>query len=181
MTYASLNDGSTANGVFVASRTPFHPATKSPPGASPGVLLLASFQEWKLLAAYFPQLGAKRRFFKVCAELAMVHAKLPFAIIGDFNTGNQLLDKSATGSPYACADHFDALTKEAGLTDLWRHTNGMAARDWTWLSHRNNGFRIDHAFGNDPLLRLLQPSCVHDHGPRKMKLTDHSALVLTCA
>jgi exodeoxyribonuclease III len=173
------NDGSTANGIFVAALKPFQTVSMTPPGSSAGILLLADFQTWTLLCAYFPQLNSKAKFFSICAEIAMANANKPFAIVGDLNTGNQLIDKSAAGTPYACAEHFDALTGEAGLIDLWRHANGIDAREWSWLSHQKNGFRIDHAFGNEPFLQLVQPSCVYDHYPREARITDHSALIIT--
>lgn len=179
MVHARLNDGNTANGVFAAARTLFQSEKRTPWEKSPGALLLAHFQDWTLLASYFPQRDTKSRFFDVCAEVATAHANTPLAIIGDLNTGNQLFDKSPGAEPYACAARFDALTKEASLFDLWRHTNGTDAREWTWLSHKNNGFRIDHAFVNEPFFQLIQPSCVYDHSPRKEKLTDHSALIVT--
>jgi exonuclease III len=140
--------------------------------------MLSNFQGWTLLSCYFPQLYAKARFFSVCAETAMAHTNMPFAIIGDLNTGNEVIDKSPAGTPYACAEHFDALTEGTGLVDLWRRTNGMDAREWTWLSHQKNGFRIDHALANEPFLRLVQPSCVYDRYPREEKITDHSALII---
>ncbi len=179
MAQATLNNVSSVNGVFFAARQPFRSVTMTPPGASPGVLMLAHFQGWALLSGYFPQLLTKAAFFSVCAELAMAHANTPFAIIGDLNTGNQLIDRSLDATPYACAEHFDALTEQAGLIDLWRHTNGIEAREWTWLSHRGNGFRIDHAFANRPFLQSVQPSCVYDHKTREARITDHSALVIT--
>jgi len=172
---ATLNDGSTANGVCLAARIPFQIGTMTPHDSTPGVLMLACFQSWTLLASYFPQ---RARFFTACAEIAAAHAATPFVIVGDLNTGNQLVDKSAGGAPYFCAEGFDALTSRASLVDLWRRTNGTDAREWTWLSNQN-GFRIDHAFGNEPVVRLVQPSCIYDHRPREENITDHSALIIT--
>jgi exodeoxyribonuclease III len=176
--YARLNDGSTANGVFLAARIPFQVMTMTPHGSAPGVLMLARFQSWTLLASYFPQGAFKARFFTACAEIAVAHAETPFTIIGDLNTGNQLVDKSAGGARYFCAEGFDALTSKASLVDLWRRTNGTDAHEWTWLSNQN-GFRIDHAFGNQPFVHLVQPSCIYDHRPREENITDHSALLIT--
>jgi hypothetical protein len=110
------------------------------PADSPGALMLVRFQDWTLLASYFPQHRAKGRFFSACKEIAAVHAAAPFVILGDLNTGNQLADKSPSGAPYACADGFDALRLEAGLVDLWRSSNGPDACEWTWLSSQKNGF-----------------------------------------
>jgi exodeoxyribonuclease III len=176
MHYASLNGK--PNGVYVAAREPFHFESMTPEGEFTGALLLVRFPLWSLLACYFPQMYSKSYFFSKCLETAIAHEKHPFAIIGDFNTGNQLTDRSAAGSRYACADRFDALTREAGLVDLWRRTFGTGVCEWSWLS-RANGFRIDHAFGNELFIQLMRPICVYDHTPRENKITDHSAIVVT--
>ncbi len=158
---------------------PFHSETMTPPAAaSAGVLMLARFLGWTLLACYFPQRETKARFFTHCADLAAAYAHMPFAMIGDLNTGNQLADKTLAGAPFACDSHFDELTKEGLLVDLWRHTNGADARQWSWHSSKN-GFRIDHAFANRPFFELFQPSCVYDHRPREERISDHSALIIT--
>jgi exodeoxyribonuclease-3 len=125
--YARLNDCRTANGVFLAARIPFQIMTMTPHGSAPGVLMLARFQSWTLLASYFPQDAFKARFFTACAEIAVAHTDTPFAIVGDLNTGNQLVDKSAGGARYFCAEGFDALTSKASLVDSWRRTNGTHA------------------------------------------------------
>jgi exonuclease III len=84
------------------------------------------------------------------------------------------------GTPFDCVAEFKALP----LVDLWRLEHGDK-RDWTWRSpesatRRSNGFRLDHAFANAAFReRFPNIRCVYDHEPRDMKLTDHSALVLT--
>jgi exonuclease III len=180
LSHAALNDGSTPNGVCVAAHSPFE-STSMTPADSPGALMLVRFQDWTLLASYFPQHRAKGRFFSACKEIAAVHAETPFVILGDLNPGNQLADKSPSGAPYACAEGFDALRLEAGLVDLWGSSNGPDACEWTWLSSQKKGFRIDHAFGNEPFARLLQPTCVYDHRSREEKTSDHSALIVTAS
>ncbi len=178
MRCVALNDGSTRNGVAIASRAPFHAKSVTPSCHSAGALLLAQFQGLALLGGYFPLLRTKSFFFAACAEMANEHAKAPFLFVGDLNTGNQVTDKSAGGARYRCAAGFDALSREAGLTDLWRRTHGNDAREWTWHS-RKNGFRIDHAFGNERFLQQFGPSCSYDHASREGRLTDHSAVIVT--
>jgi hypothetical protein len=41
---------------------------------------------------------AKAPFSAICNEVAAAHAETPFVIVGDLNTGNQLVDKSAGGA-----------------------------------------------------------------------------------
>ena len=88
-------------------------------------------------------------------------------------------DRSENAGRYVCADAFDGLPLQHGLHDLWRRTNGPEAREWTWLSHRKNGFRIDHALANDVFVQWARPACSYDHRPREEGWTDHSAVVVT--
>ena len=66
------------------------------------------------------------------------------------NTGHNTLDLEGSGAPFHCADLFGELNSRGGLIDLWRARHGER-KDWTWRSNKN-GFRIDHAFGNQALL-----------------------------
>jgi exonuclease III len=178
MSHAALTDGCTANGVFLASLDPFVTESATPAAQSAGCLMLARFRCVTLLACYFPQLKAKAAFFDRCLELASQHQAAPFVLAGDLNTGNQLADRSEGAGKYHCSDHFDRLTSAGGLSDLWRLTNG-ASREWTWLSsQKKNGFRIDHAFGNDAFVTVAAPMCTYDHRARETGLTDHSAVVI---
>jgi exodeoxyribonuclease III len=181
MNYQSRNDGATLNGVFIAARTPFQAASKTPESKFAGVLLTARFSEWNLLGAYFPQLKEKKPFFDACSQVAQEYQEKPFLLIGDLNTGNQHSDRDLMAIPFACANEFDALSSNAKLIDLWRRTNGSDAREWTWLSHKNNGFRIDHALANKPFVEWMRPSCHYDMTPRSEKLSDHSAVVITAS
>jgi exodeoxyribonuclease III len=176
MSHAVLNDGNTHNGVFVASKHPFKTETQTPRLDTPGVLMMVRFANWVLVASYFPQSRAKAAFFAALINAAQEHSGLPFLIVGDLNTGNQLADKSPQGGNYHCAAQFDQLSTGAGLIDLWRHTNGAKAQEWTWLSRAKNGFRIDHAFANSRFVEAAQPTCIYDHSPRNTGITDHSAL-----
>jgi exonuclease III len=178
MSYASLTDGCTPNGVFLASLDPFMTESATPIGQSAGCLMLARFQRVTLLACYFPQLKAKAAFFDRCLELASQHQAAPFVLAGDLNTGNQLADRSEGAGKFYCSDHFDRLTSAGGLSDLWRLTNG-SCREWTWLSpQKKNGFRIDHAFGNGAFVAAAAPMCTYDHRARETGLTDHSTVVI---
>jgi exodeoxyribonuclease III len=177
MGYAALTDGGTANGVFLASSDPFAIESVTPSAQGPGCLMLARFRHIALLACYFPQLNAKAAFFDRCVEVARQHETTPFILAGDLNTGNQLADRSKGAGKYSCSDHFDRLTSDGGLTDLWRLANGVS-REWTWHSTKGNGFRIDHAFGNEAFVTATTLICSYDHRARKSALTDHSAVVV---
>lgn len=167
------------NGLMIAARRTFDVERVTPADADKGELLLASLPAGlSILAAYFPQRQAKAQFFEASMACAKNHVDAPFLLIGDLNTGRNELDIEGRGSPFDCEELFVALEKQAGLRDLWRdeHRNH---RESTWLSHAKNGFRVDHAFGNQELIYRLAPiRCHYDHQTRKDSITDHSALIV---
>lgn len=104
---------------------------------------------------------------------------VPFVMIGDFNTGRNDLDIEGTGGHFYCVNLFEALTRSAGLIDLWRKGHGEK-QEWSWRSSKKrNGFRIDHVFGNKAFIaRFPDFRCAIDHAPPNSGLSDHSAVVL---
>jgi exonuclease III len=173
-----VNDGTTKNGVLIAAKRGYIATSVTPGKESAGSLMRVQFDSWVMLACYFPQLEAKAAYFDVCRRVAQDSSDQPLLIVGDMNTGNQLIDKTPTGTKYACSDRFDQLSQKEGLVDLWRRSNGMQAREWTWLTKRN-GFRLDHAFGNRPFVERFDPRCWYDHRPRGEKHSDHSAVLIS--
>jgi exonuclease III len=128
-----------------------------------------------MLAGYFPQGKWKEPFFRQCMDEVSRAGEVPILLIGDLNTGRNDLDIEGGGTPFHCADLFEGLESRAGLIDLWRAENGNR-QEWTWRSIAS-GFRIDHAFGNKPLLERFGPIfCRYDHAPRETKITDHRRL-----
>jgi exonuclease III len=184
-----LADGGKANGIFVASKCPVTPSTKTPQGDTTGVLMLAQAATWTILACYFPQKHEKPPFFAAVADVAAAHADAPLIVIGDLNNGNQERDRGEGGAKFIGPDNFQALSGTAGLVDVWRLTPGDDAREYSYVSApgkvsmAGNGFRIDHAFANDAYMRQMRPVCHYDHKTREWvggaRLTDHSALIVT--
>ncbi len=177
MRHAGLADGGTANGVIVASKRSFQTASATSAGRGSGVPMLVRFAGVSLLACYFPQLSEKSGFFDQCARVTRRHGARPFMLAGDLNTGNQITHRSQHAGRHARASGFDSLCAPDGLVDPWRLSNGDL-REWTWLSHRGNGFRIDHALGNAPYVRAFAPTCRCDHSVWITGLTDHSAVLV---
>jgi exonuclease III len=175
-------EGSITNGVLIAAKEPFDAIAVTPPNAQIGVLLKA---QWKgglaVIGAYFPlAIPSQREFFDVCIKSAKQHSDAPFLLVGDLNAGSNDADLEAGATPFPCAVNFVALTN-GGLIDQWRQHHGMTEREYTWRS-RQNGFRIDHAFGNKAFLTRYEPlRCDYDHSTRESKLSDHSALILRLA
>jgi exodeoxyribonuclease III len=149
----------------------------TPANSTAGDLILVEIaKQIRILGCYFPQRQAKAIFFQQCIEIASKNRDLPFVMIGDFNTGRNDLDIEDVGAPFYCSDVFKALGG-VGLLDLRRARHGNR-REWTWRSPAN-GFRIDHAFGNEAFIKLFPAfRCEIDHSPRLAGLTDHSAVVL---
>lgn len=166
---------------MIASRSRFVSASMTPAIPAAGVLMVARFADYSLLGCYLPVRIMKAAFFLKCGEMAVACAGTPFLKMGDLNTGNQIADKDPGGAPYHDATEFDRLTTAHGLIDLWRRTHGDAARESTWLSQARNGFRLDHAFGNDAFVRWADPVCRYDHETRTRRLTDHSAVIVDCS
>jgi exodeoxyribonuclease III len=166
------------NTVLLAARGIKGSQPATPLNSPVGDLVSISTEEGvRILGCYFPQRMDKTPFFHRCIELAERNSHQPFVMIGDFNTGRNDLDIEGNGVPFYCADQFAGLHEQAGLADLWRLRHGER-RDWTWRSAKN-GFRIDHAFGNQAFLhRYPNFHCEIDHEPRLVRLTDHSAIIL---
>lgn len=125
-------------------------------------------------AAYWPQKQKKEAYWQ--AWLATANSiRHPFLSLGDFNTGNNLLDKTEGGTKFFCADYFDN-AHLSGMIDIWRMKNGTL-REYTWFSRAGNGFRVDHAFGNEALKGYVQ-RCYYDHRIREQGISDHTTLIV---
>jgi exodeoxyribonuclease III len=166
------------NSVLVAALNFIKSEHITPPTSTAGDLISMETAEGiRVIGCYFPQNQAKAPFFHQCMETASNNRDVPLLFVGDFNTGRNDLDIEGRGALFYCADLFIALSKEAGLIDLWRARH-FDRQEWTWRSPVN-GFRIDHAFGNEAFLNCFPAfKCEIDHEPRLSGLTDHSAVVI---
>jgi exodeoxyribonuclease III len=93
--------------------------------------------------------------------------------IGDFNTCRAFVDEpGAIDATARFMDSMDAI----GFRDLWRHRY-PEGREFSWYSHRGNGFRIDHAFLSASL--AARAGVIrYSHEERLAGLSDHSMLLL---
>jgi exodeoxyribonuclease III len=65
------------------------------------------------------------------------------------------------------------------MKEAWRTLNGDQ-REYSWISNRHHGFRIDHAFPSPALLpRLI--GAKYSHTERQQKISDHSLLIVELA
>jgi exonuclease III len=74
---------------------------------------------------------------------------------------------------------------ERAWADAFRHLHGDR-REYSWYSHRNNGFRLDQAFCNPQLLCSLRGfrhawGLNPDEPGRREGLSDHAALIIDLA
>lgn len=170
--------GASSNGLLVASNCPFTTLDLTPEASPNGEILAADLDiGLRVLCCYFPQLEAKRPFFDVCFDQA-ARIAAPLLLLGDLNTGANDHDLEQGATKFACSDKFVELTHHAEMTDLWRHSNEPSAQEWTWRSSKN-GFRIDHAFGNQAFISSGSGiRCWYDHSTRASGLTDHSGIIL---
>jgi len=169
--------GPRVNGLLVAARRPFRAAPHRLLAFDDLRLLRVRFPEFFLVAAHLPNLKAKIPHWEALLELAagprLRHHPHPTVFMGDFNTGLEHEDVEGGPFPFTGAGDMRTLLG-MGWSDAWRkvHPDG---REFSWYSHRNRGFRLDHAF--------LSPHCQNrllgagfDHEVRTSGLTDHSAL-----
>jgi exonuclease III len=122
------------------------------------------------------------------ALLKMVEAwKLgPGLLFGDSNCSNRDLDEENPLGPRFHREHdWIVGMGQRGWTDAFRHLHGKR-REYSWYSHRNNGFRLDQAFCS-PQLESAITGFQHAWGlnpeqpARREGLSDHAALIIDLA
>lgn len=136
-------------------------------------LLCADVNGLLVCGVYMPQKSAKLPYW----EALITQARLSGIdlLIGDFNTGNNDLDKDMKGSKFIGPEMPGRLI-DSGYTDLWRSLH-PGQREYSWYScPGNNGFRLDYIFAA-PELTQQGFTCEFDHAPRLSGETDHSALL----
>jgi exodeoxyribonuclease III len=126
-----------------------------------------------LCGVYMPNMLAKIPYWEAVVASLTAKADRHALAIGDFNTCRAYVDEP--GAIDRCAYFMDRVA-EIGFCDLWRqrHPEG---REFSWYSHRGNGFRIDHAFLSPALARRAGP-IRYSHDERLAGLSDHSPLIL---
>jgi exodeoxyribonuclease-3 len=162
------------SGVLVAARRRFRAhSALSDELPEPYRLIHAEIGKLSLCAVYMPNLMAKVPYWEaVVASLADRRDGHALAI-GDFNTCRAYVDEP--GAIDRCA-HFMDRVAELGFCDLWRQRY-PEGREFSWYSHRGNGFRIDHAFLSPSLARRAG-AIRYSHDERLNRLSDHSPLIL---
>ena len=135
--------------------------------------VLARFDNLDVLGVYFPPDERKRSLFEFVIRHSADWLARSMVITGDFNTGRPEVDTQ--GTPFVCADKFEEMLG-LGWVDAWRRIN-PEAREYTWYSHAENGFRLDHALLSPPLAKHVA-AISYSHSERIAKVSDHSALII---
>ncbi len=171
------SQGPSANGILIASRRSQMVSSITPEGASHGEIVFSACVEIDFICCYFPQKQEKKQFFHTVTD-KILRASKPTLLIGDLNTGLNGADLTVGATPFFCSKEFADLESLGDAKDLWRLSHGKDAREWSWCS-RNNGFRIDHAYGNEALFKTYSSiSCRYDHSTRTDGISDHSAVLV---
>ena len=164
-----------ANTVSMAARFPLTPL----PGAG-------RLGEWshrvvavrcgdiRLAGLYLPNLKAKLPLLEYLVTLPRAYLKEPTLLVGDLNSGKQGIDGPDTFVFFEGA--FLEKLESQGWTDGFRHFHD-SAQEFTWCSHRHNGYRLDYAFSSPPMTDRLDAAW-HSHAEREAGLSDHSMLIV---
>jgi exodeoxyribonuclease III len=161
-------------GVLIAARRRFRAhAILEPALPEPYRLVHVEIGKLSLCGVYMPNLLAKVPYWEAVVASLVTRLDGHALAIGDFNTCRAYVDEP--GAIDRCAYFMDRVA-ELGFCDLWRHRY-PDGREFSWYSHRGNGFRIDHAFLS-PALAKRAKAIRYSHDERLSGLSDHSPLIL---
>jgi exodeoxyribonuclease III len=162
------------NGVLIAARAAFGSVRPvSPDLPEPWRALTFTIAGMRLFGIYMPNLKAKIPYWEALIAAAGPHARKHVLAIGDFNTCRAFVDEP--GETDATAFFMDRI-QAVGLRDVWRD-RFPEGREFSWYSHRGNGFRIDHAFASRSLARRVG-EIRYSQTERMSGLSDHAPLIL---
>lgn len=163
------------NGVLIAARRPLGPArVLSHRVEEPYRLIQTELPcGLQLVGVYMPNLLRKVPYWDAVLRAARRRRGGHAIFVGDFNTTRHFLDEA--GAVCLTSRYMDDIER-AGFRDAWRDRN-PAAREFSWYSHRGNGFRLDHAFCSAPLASRLR-AVRYSHDERLRGVSDHSAIVM---
>lgn len=162
------------SGVLIAGRRRFRqhgPLSQALP--EPYRIVGVELRGIRLCGVYMPNLLAKVPYWEALIVALAAEAGRAALAVGDFNTCRAYVDEPGAIDRTA---HFMDKIEAIGFCDLWRRRN-PDGREFSWYSHRGNGFRIDHAFLS-PALADRAESIRYSHAERIAGLSDHSPLLL---
>lgn len=125
----------------------------------------------------------KYPFLTAVLKLARTWKLGPALLMGDTNCGKRELDEENPQGPKFQREHDWIVNMEGcGWADGFRRLHG-ARREFSWYSHRDNGFRLDYAFCSPDLEPAIERAqhvwAEHDEQPqRRAAVSDHAALIV---
>jgi len=180
------------NALLLASRNPLHPVTaasmprnrerwllaqvETDPGLTLGLMHIPNHNTPTLKYPYLASVLKTVDKWRLGAGL----------LLGDTNCGKRDIDEENPLGPGFQREHdWMVGMEDRGFADAFRHLHGDR-REYTWYSHRNNGFRLDHAFCSPqllPTLTGLRHAWGHDpeQPDRRDALSDHAAILIDLA
>lgn len=161
------------NTVLIASRTPIDRASCFSRDVSAHHVWCVEFDGTIVAAVYLPQAHAKLPYWE--ALIGRARRSEVDLLIGDFNTGNNDLDKDPKGTKFVGPEMPGRLIA-SGYVDVWRSLH-PTVREYSWFSRPgDNGFRLDYIYATPEYAGRVR-ACEFDHEPRLAGETDHSGLV----
>lgn len=160
-----------ANSVIIASKLPFssHIYSDLDPEYS-GNVIRAQFPAFDLYGCYLPH-KKKHQLFDFLVEESKSDRSI--IITGDLNSGINRLDQE--GSSFWYEDELKEIHSN-GVVDAFRHIHG-AELEYSWFSHKGNGYRYDHFLASEEILSLIG-ACEYDQKAREEGLSDHAPMFL---
>lgn len=189
-----LPDKLATNALLLASRTPLKRVKARYMPKLPARWILAQVENAESVAGDPLTVGLmhipnytkphlKYPFIDAVSKMTKYWKLGPAILGGDTNCGKKNIDEEKPMSGNFRREHdFIVNMEDYGWADAFRHQHGDR-REYTWYSHRNNGFRLDFAFLSPELSPLLTSmEHVWGHNPeqpeRREGLSDHAALVI---
>ena len=136
----------------------------------PAAIIEATFPAFRLFGVYLPHKKKHVLFEHLLHEMK---AEDPAILVGDFNSGRQFVDQA--GNSFWYSDFFDQM-KNLSYVDAFRLLH-KDQREFSWFSHKGNGYRYDHSLTHEDLTSLIK-RCYYLHEWRENGLSDHSPMVL---
>ena len=173
-----------ANTVMIASRAPLARIglRKAPDEPGRWAMVREGAHGIAIGAMHIPikQTGRKNSYHDSVVDLAKRWKNRPTLLVGDTNSGRIGIDEETPVFNKRTDAWFERLER-AGWRDGFRALHGDR-REYTWYSHRENGFRLDQVFVS-PLLGPHLRAVSHVWPPhpldpaRRDGLSDHAALI----
>lgn len=182
-------DATARNALLLVSRTPIQLTTLATMPDNPERWLLARVEALSGLTLgmmHIPNYTSptlKYPYMASVIDTMQNWSDGPGLMMGDTNCGKRGIDEERPSTTVFRREHDWIVDIEnSDWEDSFRHLHGDR-REYSWYSHRNNGFRLDYAFCSPtlvPAIKKVQHCWGHDpsNPERREALSDHAALIL---